>query len=152
MMYADRPSVREHVDRGSGVPDAHDAPAHHGPHPVLHPGPGFGVAFQWQRHVHSSSQMSADSAEMDHAAPAWAFQTFLWLYILFSYFLLVNIFLAILVDAYLAAKDGLPDSAPITEEVCFQLTPNRTRSLFQGYLRLKAEPTLAVSFGSDRPV
>jgi len=56
-------------------------------------------------------------ASMSHAANAWAFHLFLWSYLIVAFFILLNIFLAILVDAYAAVKQDTQDAAGLPDEL-----------------------------------
>jgi hypothetical protein len=44
--------------------------------------------------------------QLNHAAPGWIFQLYCWSFVLVCGFLLLNIFLAILVDAYIEVRAG----------------------------------------------
>jgi len=50
--------------------------------------------------------------EMTHAAPWWAFHLYLWTFLLIVFFILVNILLAILIDAYALVKADTPEDCP----------------------------------------
>eukprot|EP00960_Hanusia_phi_P065489 766112-Hanusia_phi.AAC.3 len=54
---------------------------------------------------------------MTHAAPEVAFHVFMWSYLFIAFFLLLNIFLAILVDAYAAVKGETAVSKGILEDL-----------------------------------
>ena len=49
---------------------------------------------------------------MSHAAPSWAFQLYLWSYLIIVYFILFNVLLAILIDTYCEVKGGQDPDAP----------------------------------------
>jgi len=54
---------------------------------------------------------------MAHAANDVAFHLFLWSYLIVAFFILLNIFLAILVDAYASVKQETVESTGLTEEL-----------------------------------
>jgi len=49
---------------------------------------------------------------MSHAAPVWAFQIFLWAYLIIVFFILFNVLLAILIDTYCEIKGSQDPDAP----------------------------------------
>jgi len=60
---------------------------------------------------------------MTHAAPVWAFQIFLWAYLIIVFFILFNVLLAILIDTYCEIKGSQdPDAPGFLEELYAILT------------------------------
>ena len=64
---------------------------------------------------------------MQHAAGSFALQIFIWSYLFIAFFLLMNIFLAILVDAYAAVKEETQDADSLLTEL-FSVLLNETRA------------------------
>ena len=54
---------------------------------------------------------------MQHAGGDVSLQIFLWSYLFIAYFILVNIFLAILVDAYATVKEGTDNASGLLTEL-----------------------------------
>eukprot|EP00960_Hanusia_phi_P041735 755138-Hanusia_phi.AAC.10 len=54
---------------------------------------------------------------MEHAGGGVSLQVFLWSYLFIAYFILVNIFLAILVDAYATVKEGTDNASGLLTEL-----------------------------------
>lgn len=87
----------------------------------------FGHQFMGMQDLSSSALtltlflLSLDTTEfypsMMHSANPWAFHLFLWSYLIVAFFILLNIFLAILVDAYACVKEGTHEAAGLTEEL-----------------------------------
>jgi len=87
----------------------------------------FGHQFKGMSDFHSSCLtlvvflISFDAtqfyASMSHAANEWAFHLFLWSYLIVAFFILLNIFLAILVDAYAAVKQSTQEAAGLPDEL-----------------------------------
>ena len=74
---------------------------------------------------------------MSHAAPAWAFQIFMWTFILVVFFILFNVLLSILIDSYCEIKGSQDPQAPgfleelaaIARSVILDLTVPHSRRL-----------------------
>jgi len=81
----------------------------------------FGHQFEWMKNpgdacVFLFFQLLAFDptqfwTEMTHAAPAWAFHLFLWSFLLIVFFILFNVLLAILIDAYAMVKAETPEDS-----------------------------------------
>ncbi|EKX32754.1 hypothetical protein GUITHDRAFT_121057 [Guillardia theta CCMP2712] len=56
-------------------------------------------------------------ASMSHAAPDGAFHIFLWSYLFIAFFILLNVFLAILVDAYAKVKEETEGTTGLVEDL-----------------------------------
>jgi len=67
--------------------------------------------------------------EMSHAAPPWAFNLFIWSYLIIAFFILLNIFLAILVDAYVAVKEDTKGSIGLPQDLSRVVTHGARRWL-----------------------
>jgi hypothetical protein len=71
-------------------------------------------------------------ASMNHAANEWAFHLFLWSYLIVAFFILLNIFLAILVDAYAAVKEETQEAAGLTAELKMVMLHGLKRRIMSG--------------------
>ena len=81
---------------------------------------------------------------MSHAAPDWAFQIFVWSYLIIVFFILFNVLLAILIDTYCEIKGTQHPDAPVP------LPPHPPRALSLSHSRSRtrkanASPFLRVS-------
>ncbi|EKX37773.1 hypothetical protein GUITHDRAFT_116079 [Guillardia theta CCMP2712] len=56
-------------------------------------------------------------ASMSHAAPDGAFHIFLWSYLFIAFFILLNVFLAILVDSYAKVKEETEGTTGLVEDL-----------------------------------
>jgi len=66
---------------------------------------------------------------MSHAAPDWAFQIFVWSYLIIVFFILFNVLLAILIDTYCEIKGSQDPDAPVP------LPPHLRRALSLSHSR-----------------
>jgi len=70
---------------------------------------------------------------MSHAAPGWAFQLYLWSYLIIVFFILFNVLLAILIDTYCEVKGGQDPDAPGFLEELYQISQSFAADIFTSH-------------------
>mmetsp|Transcript_40849 Transcript_40849/g.83567 ORF Transcript_40849/g.83567 Transcript_40849/m.83567 type:complete len:1272 (-) Transcript_40849:1118-4933(-) len=87
--------------------------------------------------------------QMAHAAPGWAFHMYLWSWLILAFFLLINIFLAILVDSYATLKSQADVTTGVHTEL-MELGWDWARRLLMSKKRFMTDQRLLETLASQK--